>query len=143
MNSNSSKLFEFIDKNDFLSISNLIDEGVNVNDRGSNNLTPLMLACSRGLSNIVELLINAGADIYTVDSILGASALHKAAQSGVVEVAQMLLEKGAFINFQSAATGHTPLIDAVWCKQVSMVKYLLEKGASVNIIGHHQQFISS
>ena len=115
MNSNSSKLFEFIDKNDFLSISNLIDEGVNVNDRGSNNLTPLMLACSRGLSNIVELLINAGADIYTVDSILGASALHKAAQSGVVEVAQMLLEKGAFINFQSAATGHTPLIDAVWC----------------------------
>jgi ankyrin repeat protein len=141
MNSNSSKLFEFIDKNDFLSISNLIDEGVNVNDRGSNNLTPLMLACSRGLSNIVELLINAGADIYTVDSILGASALHKAAQSGVVEVAQMLLEKGAFINFQSAATGHTPLIDAVWCKQVSMVKYLLEKGASVNIIGHHQQTV--
>tara|TARA_A100001011_G_scaffold176510_1_gene185213 strand:- start:20660 stop:21715 length:1056 start_codon:yes stop_codon:yes gene_type:complete len=139
--SNSSKIFEFIDNNDFSSLSKLISEGADVNDRGDNNLTPLMLACSRGLFNIVELLLNSGADIYTVDTVLGASALHKAAQSGVVEIAQILLDKGAFINLQSAATGHTPLIDAVWCKQVSMSKFLLEKGASVNIIGHHQQTV--
>ena len=137
----TTALFNAIADNNSYQVTQLISNGVDVNDRAGNNLTPLMLACVRGLPGIVEILLNAGADIYTADSSLGASALHKAAQSGTIDCARLLLDRGAFINFQSAATGHTPLIDAVWCKQVSMVEYLLKRGASVTIVGHHQQTV--
>ncbi len=136
----SLQLYAAIDKNDSLKVVTLINQGVDVNKR-EGNLTPLMFASVRGLPAIVEILLNAGADVFTVDNSLGASALHKAAQSGVIDVARLLLDHGAFINFQSAATGHTPLIDAVWCKKVGMVKFLLERGASVLILGHHQQTV--
>lgn len=137
----TTALFEAIEHNNSNEVTRLIADGVDVNNRYGSNLTPLMLACVRGLPGIVEILLNAGADIYTVDSSLGASALHKAAQSGITDVARMLLDRGAFINLQSAATGHTPLIDAVWCKQVGMVRFLLQRGASVTIVGHHQQTV--
>lgn len=137
----TTALFNAIESNNSFEITTLLSQGVDVNVRSGNNLTPLMLACVRGLPGIVELLLNAGADIYTVDSSLGASALHKAAQSGVIDCARLLLDRGSFINLQSAATGHTPLIDAVWCKQVSMVRFLLDRGASVTIVGHHQQTV--
>jgi len=137
----TAALFKAIDHNNSNEVTRLIADGLDVNNRYGSNLTPLMLACVRGLPGIVEILLNAGADVYTVDSSLGASALHKAAQSGVTDVAQMLLDHGAFINLQSAATGHTPLIDAVWCKQVGMVRFLLRRGASITIVGHHQQTV--
>jgi len=136
-------LYEAIRSNSYQQVAELISAGIDVNKRLGNNLTPLMVACGFGLPGIVEQLLDAGADLYTVDSSLGASPLHKAAQSGVVDVAQLLLDRGAFINLQSAATGHTPLIDAVWAKKVTMVKFLLSRGASVTIVGHHQQTVFS
>ncbi|MEB3289784.1 MAG: ankyrin repeat domain-containing protein [Leptolyngbya sp.] len=141
MHSSVLGLYEAIHANSYQQVADLISAGVDVNERSGSHLSPLMLACGLGLPGIVEQLLNAGADIYTVDSSLGASPLHKAAQSGVVDVAQLLLDRGAFINLQSAATGHTPLIDAVWAKKVSMVKFLLSRGASVTIVGHHQQTV--
>jgi ankyrin repeat protein len=137
----SEQLYVAIDKNDSHKVNSLINQGVDVNKWEESNLTPLMLASARGQTEIVEILLNNGADIFSVDSSLGASALHKAAQSGVVDVAQLLLNRGAFINLQSAATGHTPLIDAVWCKHIGMAKFLLDRGASVLILGHHQQSV--
>lgn len=134
-------LYEAIYSNSYQQVADLIAAGIDVNKKLASNLSPLMVACGLGLPGIVEQLLNAGADIHTVDSSLGASPLHKAAQSGVVDVAQLLLDRGAFINLQSAATGHTPLIDAVWAKKVSMVKFLLSRGASVTIVGHHHQTV--
>jgi ankyrin repeat protein len=86
---------------------------------------------------MTEKLLEAGADVFAVDSSLGTSALHKAAQSGVIDVARLLLNKGAFINFQSATVGHTPLIDAIWSKKPGMVQFLLEQGASTSITTHY------
>lgn len=134
-------LYQAIHANSYQEVDRVIASGVNVNQRFNSNLTPLMVACGLGLSGIVQQLLDAGADVFAVDSALGASPLHKAAQSGVVDVAALLLERGAFINLQSAATGHTPLIDAVWSKKIGMAKFLLSRGASVTIIGHHQQSV--
>ncbi|MFM6279507.1 MAG: ankyrin repeat domain-containing protein, partial [Dolichospermum sp.] len=86
---------------------------------------------------MTQTLLDAGADVNVIDSVTGASPLHKAAQSGVVEVARILLKHGAFLNLQSAIVGHTPLIDAVWSKKPPMVKFLLNQGAIINIKGHH------
>lgn len=135
------QLYEAVRANHYQRVAALIDAGVDVNWRHGSNLNPLMVACGLGFPGIVEQLLNAGADIHTFDSSLGASPLHKAAQSGNVDVARLLLDRGAFINIQSAATGHTPLIDAVWSKKVGMARFLLSRGASVTIVGHHQQAV--
>lgn len=130
-------LLAAVEVNDLTAATNLIKQGAGVNKRGPLNLTLLMIAAGRGYVQMTQLLLDAGADVHVVDSVTGASPLHKAAQSGVVDVARLLLDHGAFLNLQSAIVGHTPLIDAVWSKKPAMVKFLLERGAIINIKGHH------
>jgi ankyrin repeat protein len=84
----------------------------------------------------VGKLLAAGADVHAIDSTMGASTLHFAAQGGVIDIAQLLLDAGAFINLQSATVGLTPLIAGIWARQVSMVHYLLDRGAAIDIKTH-------
>ena len=129
-------LLAAIEGNDLPAAEAAIRHGADVNRRGPLALTPLMLAAGRGAVQMVDKLLTAGADVYAIDSSMGASALHFAAQGGVVDVAAMLLDAGAFINLQSATVGLTPLINAIWAKQVPMVRYLLERGASIDVKSH-------
>ncbi|BDA67640.1 hypothetical protein CAL7716_018060 [Calothrix sp. PCC 7716] len=129
-------LLAAVEANDLLTVTDLIKSGINVNKRGHQHLTPLMIAAGYGYVQMTEKLLLAGADVNLIDSSLGASALHKAAQGGVVDVARLLLQYGAFINLQSAVIGNTPLIDAVWSKRPAMVKFLLDQGAIINIKNH-------
>ncbi len=131
-------LLRAVEANELSNATALIKSGVNVNSRCNTPYTPLMIAAGLGYAQMVDILLSAGADVHLLDSTLGASALHKAAQSGVVDVARLLLSQGAFINLQSATVGHTPLIDATWSKRPAMVKFLLEQGASINIKTHYQ-----
>ena len=131
-------LLNAVQANDLPAVTDLIKRGADVNKRGPTPYTPLMVAAGRGYVQVTDLLLAAGADVHALDSTLGASALHKAAQSGVADVARLLLDHGAFINLQSATVGHTPLIDAVWAKKPTMVKFLLERGAAINIKTHYQ-----
>ncbi|MEA5542724.1 ankyrin repeat domain-containing protein [Limnoraphis robusta Tam1] len=130
-------LLRAVESNDLTVVTDLVKQGANVNKRGPTNLTPLMVAAGRGYVQMTQLLLDAGADVYTIDSVTGASPLHKAAQSGVIDVAKLLLNHGAFLNLQSAIVGHTPLMDAVWSKKPPMVKFLLDQGAIIDIKGHH------
>ncbi len=127
-----------VEANDLPAVADLIKRGADVNKRGPTPYTVLMVAAGRGYVQIVDLLLAAGADVHALDSSLGASPLHKAAQGGVPDVARLLLAHGAFINLQSATVGHTPLIDAVWAKHPAMVKFLLEQGAAIDIKTHYQ-----
>ena len=131
-------LLTAVEANNLATVSELIKRGAEVNKRGPLPYTPLMIAAGRGYVQMTDMLLAAGADVHALDSSLGASALHKAAQSGVVDVAQLLLHHGAFINLQSATVGHTPLIDAVWAKKPAMVKFLLDQGAAITIRTHYQ-----
>lgn len=130
-------LLAAVEANDLTAATDLIKQGADVNKRGPLNLTLLMIAAGRGYVQMTQILLSAGADVHVVDSVTGASPLHKAAQSGVIDVARLLLNHGAFLNLQSAIVGHTPLIDAVWSKKPAMVKFLLDRGAIINIQGHH------
>jgi ankyrin repeat protein len=91
----------------------------------------LCRAAAAGDLKVVKLLLAAGATPQLLDARMGASALHKAAQSGVVEIAEVLVRHGAFIDLQAPTHGHTPLIDAVLHRKLAMVHYLLEAGANV------------
>jgi uncharacterized protein len=129
-------LLAAIDANDLPTADAVIRKGANVNQRGPLALTPLMLAAGRGYVQMVDKLLAAGADVHTLDSSMGASALHFAAQGGVTDVAQLLLDAGAFINLQTATTGLTPLMTAIWSKRVPMVRFLLQRGASIDVKTH-------
>lgn len=133
-----AEAFRAVSENDLRVAASFINGGGDVNQRGPSPYTLLTVAAGRGYVQMTDMLLSAGADVHALDSVLGASALHKAAQSGVTDVAKLLLDHGAFINLQSATVGHTPLIDATWAKKPGMVKFLLERGASVEIRTHYQ-----
>ncbi|XP_067677279.1 putative ankyrin repeat protein RF_0381 [Haliotis asinina] len=63
---------------------------IDINSRGHNGKTPLMLAVEEGHRALVELLVNEGAHALLVDTG-GNNVLHLACENGYVEVAQYIL----------------------------------------------------
>jgi ankyrin repeat protein len=99
--------------------------------RNSRYPTALMFAVDRGHLNIVEQLIDAGANVNLSDrpgKKLGKTPLMCAAESGRTEIAKLLLESGAIVEFQNKR-GETALYYAVVEKHVEIVRILLEAGA--------------
>ncbi|USX25108.1 ankyrin repeat domain-containing protein [Oxalobacteraceae bacterium OTU3CINTB1] len=120
-------------------VTGLLRTGANPNGRNAQQLTPLMIAAGLGQSQMVELLLTAGAEAQALEPRMGATALHKAAQSGNADVIALLLRHGAFIDQQSPILGHTALMDSVLHKQEEAVCALLEHGAKTAIRSHTQQ----
>ena len=96
------------------------------------NFTLLTYAAQQGNIEIVNALIEAGADVNERNhsrSIL--TALHQAADSGQVEVVKALLEAGAYMGM--TAVGGTPLHLAARKGHTEIVKAMLEAGGNPNI----------
>lgn len=114
----------------------LLRSGEDPNARGPDGLTSLMIAASLGHSQMVELLLTAGAEVLAIEPRMGATALHKAALSGNPDVVRLLLDHEAFIDQQSPILGHTALMDAVVYKHEDVVRVLLKRGARTGIRNH-------
>lgn len=124
---------------DLAAVTYLLRSGENPNHSCPDGMTPLMIASGLGQSQMVDILLTAGADVLAIEPRMGATALHKAAQSGNTDVIGLLLDHGAFIDQQSPVLGHTPLMDAVLHKHTEAVRYLLERGTRTTIRNHWQQ----
>ena len=121
---------------DLAAATNLLRSGADANRRGPEGLTPLMIGSGLGQSQMVDLLLTAGADVLAVEPRAGATALHKAALSGNLDVVGLLLDHGAFIDQQSPILGHTALMDAVVYKHEDVVRLLLKRGSRTAIRNH-------
>jgi hypothetical protein len=97
-----------------------LDLGADVNTRSeSNGYTPLIWASSRGHTEAVRLLLEAGADV-DLEANDGQTALMRAADYGHAEVVELLLKSGADVNTQNkngitamrlaTLKGHTQII---------------------------------
>lgn len=89
--------------------------------------TPLHVAIGNNDSAMVELLIEAGADLNPAYG----SPLFKAISTGKPEMVQLLIERGSNPNPPDPGF-YTPLMEAIRCNDAAMLTLLLEKGADVN-----------
>ncbi|KAK0621895.1 ankyrin repeat-containing domain protein [Bombardia bombarda] len=126
----------------------LLDNGANVNDRGGKhyedrwdwlqrteyNATPLHRAAENGRTETARLLIEASADVNSVDGS-GVSVLERAVNSEKAELIRLLIDAGVgLIIHDNTASGllmvavRSPGPDAIY-----LVNHLLEKGIDVNV----------
>ena len=97
---------------------------VNLPDDSSR--TPLHDAASRNCTNVIAVLIRAGAKLDAQDQA-GETPLHVAAQEGFVEAVSMLARAGAQINPKDKM-GYTPLKRAVLYEQTATAQLLRSLG---------------
>lgn len=110
---------------DLKTVESLLSSGYNVNEDALHE-PPLVLASYYGHSELLEYLIQKGADVnargdeeYT--------ALHLASEAGDTQMVKILLDAGAKINTRSN-NGITPLHET---SDLRTVKYLLSNGAKI------------
>ena len=113
----------------------LIERGanINVNSAGQNH-TPLDLAAREGDLEMVELLVDNGANVNNYKP------LQLASQKGYLEIVKYLVEHGANLNDQDIEIrfdGLSPLHEAVRGGHFDVVEYLIEQGADINATHEH------
>lgn len=108
----------------------LLAGGAKVNARATDSQeTALMNAVTRGHVEVVQMLLEAGADVTPKNST-GFNAFTSAVAAGNEEVAALLLKSGAKIG--EGAHSLTPLQFAASAGNVSMIRFLAGQGADVN-----------
>ena len=107
------------------------------------DISPLELAAKLGRYNILQKLIEAGADLHKSTGFPWGP-LHQAAVSGHMDIVRLLLDAGADPNGRvlvmkdssrgiDTRGGHTVLHEAVWNGHSNVVELLLDRGADPNI----------
>ena len=113
----------------------LIERGarINVNSAGQNR-TPLDLAAREGDLEMVELLVDNGANVNNYKP------LQLASEKGYLEIVTYLVEHGANLNEPDiviGVDGLSPLHEAVRGGHFDVVEYLVEQGADINATHEH------
>jgi glyoxylase-like metal-dependent hydrolase (beta-lactamase superfamily II) len=98
--------------------------------RSENEKTPLHFAAQAGFKEIVELLIEKGADV-NAKNIANEIPLHYAAAMRHKEVVDLLIARGAMLN-SGTLDGSTPLHYAANLGNSETIRVLIEKGADIN-----------
>ena len=134
-----STLMRAINGNNKEQVQKLIDQGVDVNQLEANGDAPLIMAAYKGYSEIVEMLLKAGADVTAVDPGMKATALHAAAYAGRTEAARLLIEYGIDVDAQGPYNGYTALHDAIWQNNVQTAAMIIDAGPDLSIENHEGQ----
>jgi ankyrin repeat protein len=116
---------------DLIQVKKFISENPNlVHSRTLMGDTPLILAVESGNSNVVAVLIEAGADVNAKDDSR-ITPLHWAAFYGRVTIAEMLLKAGADINATGFRHNNTPLQVAAAHGHAEVAEILISHGANL------------
>jgi len=108
----------------------LLEHGALTNSRDESNQTPLMVAIEVNQPQIVNLLLQNGANIHSVGGQRSTNPLHVAAANGFPTLLSLFLEKGAIIDTPSG--WGTALQLACRVNSLACASILLEKGANPN-----------
>ncbi len=126
-------LMNAITNNDLSEVQKLIQKGADVNELDDNQDAPLVIAAYKGYTEIVKVLLEAGANVTAVDPEMKATALHAAAYAGRAEAAKVLIAYKIDIDKQGPYNGYTALHDAIWQNNIETVRALIEAGARLDL----------
>jgi ankyrin repeat protein len=122
---------------DFKKVREIIEKDPSqINIQDGSGWTPLHLASGKGHIEIVEFLLNHGADTE-LENIHGQRPLCLAAKFGRYETIKTLLEHGAAVNHKDKHGG-TPLHDAAMWSGEKVINLLISYGADVNARDQYQ-----
>jgi ankyrin repeat protein len=117
-------------------VKTLIDANYNIHIQDSiGNDTALHWASFKGHKEIVELLLNAGADVNKLNKH-GHTALLDASWNGKTSIVKLLLKANANADIQNT-NGYTALTVAIENNHYDIIKILLEYGVSVKNINKY------
>jgi ankyrin repeat protein len=129
----SQTLMTAVQGGDIAAVRALIAQGVDVNEKspvvasGNDGQTALLAACFLGHTEIVRLLLAAGANPRINDYLLKATPVHKAAYAGRPDALLALRENGgAEINAQGPYNGYTAMHDAVWHRHPDCLAVIID-----------------
>ena len=118
-------------KNDAELVTVLIGQGVSVEQRDNDGMTPMFRAAYKGYDQIVRLLLAAQADPNARDK-WDNTPIFLAAAGGRITTLELLIENGARIDATNAHL-ENPLYSAVRNDKASVAQFLLEHGADPNV----------
>jgi cytohesin len=121
-------LLEAVDEVDLQGIKDFLAKGVDVNAKDG-TLAPLHLAAFRGYTEVVELLVAAGADVNAKiqERFFGGTPLTRAAYGGHKEIVELLISNGADVNAKNE-DDETPLDFAIIRKRTETIDLLRKHG---------------
>lgn len=102
-----------------------------VGARDADQSTPLHWAAWKGHVEIIEVLLDAGADVHahSQNAHWGTTALHAAAHANQRGAAATLIDRGADVNAARAVGVGTPLAETTVHKATAVARLLREAGA--------------
>src|SRR3989339_492603 len=106
----ASTLHKLVKKNEIEKVKDFLKnnrEKEIINAQNSYGKTPLYQACSKNCKDIVELLINKGADVNIANKN-GETPLYWTCSNGCKNITELLINKGADVNIANK-NGETPL----------------------------------
>ena len=133
----AATLADAAERNDQAAIRELLDSTIDVNQSQVDGMTALHWAVYHDATEIVALLVAAGADVKVANRY-GVTPLALACQNGNEEVVRLLLDKGADPD-AALHGGERPLMTAARTGRIGPVKALLDHGANVNAKEKHGQ----
>ncbi|XP_063400318.1 uncharacterized protein LOC134684930 [Mytilus trossulus] len=104
--------------------------GVDVNQSGSHNQSPLIIACKYGHVKVVSILLEEGAD-YNKCDISGQSSVMIACRNNDAEIVRMLLDDGADYN-KCDINGYSPMMTVCRLGHTIILRMMLDKGKDCN-----------
>ena len=105
-----------------------VEAGMDVNCRDSAGTPMICIAARSGRNNMIEWLLEKGADINAISKDRGYSAVMDAVWKSSLDIVKLLVEKGANLNF-IANDGQTALIVATGASNPRICEVLVKNGA--------------
>ena len=139
-------LFQAVEEGSLETVRRVLDSGLDVDATGYDQswMTALTMAARLGRTDIVTLLLQAGAEVDAAsrcDSYAGTTALMAAVAGGHEEIVGILLDAGADVDLaitgdSDIPTGVTALMAAAWLGNEDIARALLDAGADVDAVTH-------
>uniref|UniRef100_A0A7S0YHL7 Uncharacterized protein n=1 Tax=Polytomella parva TaxID=51329 RepID=A0A7S0YHL7_9CHLO len=126
-------LYDAAEQGDLEGIKNVFQEypSINISTAGPDGDTALHLACLYGHNDVVEALIEKGADVNAINAEDGSTTVHDAAAGGYLEICKKLLARGNVEMLMSAVDedGDIPLHHASRGDHLEVVQYFISLNA--------------